>query len=227
MTDRDNCTSGPDSADRVTDPRDSGPREVLCFALDGVLVNRTRSDVEILRDVFVAHGIEPTEGVLTTARARFREALESLEPDPYRQSMAAVVDAATDSDADPDDMVTTLREDTYAATTVPEAARESLAGLADDSALAVVTNGPRAWQVGKLDHHDLTDHFEAVVASYDAGAHTPDVAPFDRLRERLPADEYVMVGDGDAVEGARAAGFVPIEYRTDGPDLWATIDALL
>ncbi|MDS0259871.1 HAD family hydrolase [Haloarcula sp. S1CR25-12] len=200
--------------------------EALCFALDGVLVHRTRSDAEILRDVFTSHAIEPTEARLATARASFRRAFDALEPEPYRQSMAAVVDAA-DSDTDPAELVATLREETYAATTVPGAARESLSGLAETSALAVIANGPREWQVGKLDRHGLTDSFDAVVASYDAGAHRPDTAPFDRLRERVSADEYVMVGDGDDVSGARAAGFVPIEYRTDGPDLWATIDALL
>ena len=204
----------------------------LCFALDGVLVQRTRSDAEILRDVFAAHDIDPTDERLTTARDAFRRAFGALEPDPYRQSMVAVADAVpaaddADSTVDPDDLVATLREATYAATAVPEAARESLAGLAEENALAVVTNGPREWQVGKLDHHDLRAYFDAVVTSYEVGAHTPDTAPFDCLRERLPADDYMMVGDGDDVEGARAAGFVPIEYRRDGPDLWATIDALL
>jgi len=223
----------------------------LCFALDGVLVHRTRSDAAILRDVFVAHDIEPTESLLTTARDTFRKAFDALEPAPYRQSMAAALSAAdaagsdahTDdgSDVDPDAMVATLREATYDGTAVPDAARESLAGLAADSALAVITNGPHEWQVGKLEQHDLADRFDAVVASYEVGAHVPDAAPFDRLRERLPADEYVMVGDSDAVEGARAAGFVPIEYVAGrspagtasgdqpraGPDLWATIDALL
>lgn len=203
--------------------------DALCFALDGVLVHRTRSDAAILREVFAAHDIEPTDELVATARESFRRAFEGLAPEPYRQSMAAAVSEvdAAGSDADPDDLVATLREETYDGTAVPEAARESLRGLVEDSALAVITNGPREWQVGKLDHHGLTDLFDVVVASYDAGAHVPERAPFDRLRDRLPAEEYVMVGDGEAVEGARAAGFVPIEYRTDGPDLWATIDALL
>jgi putative hydrolase of the HAD superfamily len=181
----------------------------------------------VLRDVYGAHGIKPTTELVETATDAFEAAVGGIEADPYRQSMAAVV-AAADSEADPDELVETLRERTYAATTVPEAAPESLAGLAGDSRLAVVTDGPREWQVGKLDHHGLTDHFDAVVASYDAGAHKPDAAPFDRLRDQLPAEEYVMVGDSDAdVAGARAAGFVPIRYETAGPDLWATIEALL
>ena len=201
--------------------------DVLAFAIDGTLVHRTRSDADVLRDVFTEHGIEPTEQLLKRATDAFETAFDGLEAEPYRQSMAAAAGAA-DSAADPDEMVETLRERTYAATEVPEAAPESLAGLAADSRLAAVTDGPREWQVGKLDHHGLTDHFDAVVASYDVGAHKPDAAPFDRLREELPGEEYVMVGDTDAdVAGARAAGFVPIRYETDGPDLWATIEALL
>jgi len=202
--------------------------DALCFALDGVLAHRTRSDAGILQDVFAAHDIEPTGELLVTARDAFRQAFESLEPEPYRQSMVAATDAAG-SDADPDALVTTLRERTYDGTAVPEAARESLAGLAEDSAVAVITNGTRAWQVGKLDHHGLCEYVDAVVASYDVGAHVPDAAPFDRLRDRVDAHEYVMVGDADDVEGARAAGFVPIRYEHDSaePDLWATIDALL
>ena len=185
----------------------------------------------MLRDVFAEHGIDPTEGLLATATDTFEQAFDDLAPEPYRQSMAAVVAAAeTDADPDPDALVETLRERTYAATEVPDAAPESLAGLSADSHLAVVTDGPREWQVGKLDHHGLTDQFDAVVASYDVGAHKPDAAPFDRLREELPAEEYVLVGDSDAdVAGARAAGFVPIRYEREGPgpDLWATIEALL
>ena len=198
--------------------------QALCFALDEVLVHRTRSDAAVLRDTLSAHEIDPTERLLTTATDTFREAFEGLESQPYRQSMAAVV-AAAESDADPDAMVARLREQTYAATTVPDAARESLAGLGDDNLLAVITDGPREWQEGKLHHHGLRDQFDAVVASYEVGAHKPDAAPFDRLREQVDAEEYVMVGDASDVEGARAAGFVPIEY--EGPELWATIDALL
>ena len=196
----------------------------LCFALAEVLVNRTRSDAAILCDTLSAHDIDPSERLLTAATDAFRDAFAALKPAPYRQSMAAVV-AAAESDADPDDMVETLREQTHAATEVPDAARESLVGLAGDNRLAVVTDGPREWQVGKLDHHDLLEQFDTVVASYDVGTHKPDAAPFERVRAQVDAEEYVMVGDESDVEGARAAGFVTIEY--DGPALWATIGALL
>ncbi|MFB6223684.1 MAG: HAD family hydrolase [Haloarcula sp.] len=203
----------------------------LCFDLDGTLVHYSRPYKDIVRDTLDAHGIEYTNELQAVSEDVFRTAFDALEPEPYRQSMAAIV-AAADAEADPDAVVETLRETEYASTTVPDAARNSLSELAADNRLAVITNGVRDWQVGKLDHHGLTDLFDAVVASYEAGAHKPDSAPFDRLRERLSADEYVMVGDeyDVDVEGARAAGFVPIHYESGGdggPDLWASIAALV
>jgi len=201
--------------------------DVLCFALDGTLLHRTRSDADVLAGVLGAHGIEPSDELVGVGTDEFRRAFDGLEDEPHVQSMAAVV-AAAGAEADPEAMTETLRERTYEAATVPDAARESLSGLGADSKLAVITDGPREWQVGKLDHHGLGDPFDAVITSYEVGAHKPDTAAFDRVRQQLPAAEYVMVGDSDAdIEGARAAGFVPIRYETEGPDLWATIDALL
>ncbi|WP_254279373.1 HAD family hydrolase [Haloarcula marina] len=203
----------------------------LCFDLDGTLVHRTEPYDAVTRAALADHGIDADDALVSTAQETFWRAHEAMDPDPFGQSMQVVLDE-TGADGDPEAMVETLRERAYATTEVPDAARDSLARLAEDDALAVITNGMREWQLGKLDYHGLTDHFDTVVASYEAGAHKPDAAPFDLLRERLPADEYVMVGDDYEadVEGARAAGFVPIHYEGpdgDGPDLWATIDALL
>ena len=69
----------------------------------------------------------------------------------------------------------------------------------------------------ELEHRDLLDPFDAVVASWEAGAHKPDRAPFDLARERLVADRHAMVGDDREadVEGARAAGFEAV-HAPDG-----------
>jgi putative hydrolase of the HAD superfamily len=204
---------------------------VICFDLDGTLVHFPEPYETVVRETLTAHGIEYTDEIRTMSEEVFQAAFDALEPEPYRQAMAAIVEAV-ESDADPDALVETLRETEYATTTVPNAARDSLTALVADNTLAVVTNGVRDWQVGKLDHHGLTDFFDLVVASYEVGAHKPDSAPFERVRNELPADEYVMVGDEyeSDVEGARAAGFVPIHYESgddDRPDLWDSIDALL
>jgi putative hydrolase of the HAD superfamily len=199
----------------------------ICFAVDQILVHRSRSDVAVLQDVFRAHDIEPTELLVETAADAFRRAFDDIEPSPHRQSMQAVIDAAG-TDADSDAMVETLRDLTYEATTVPDGARTSIDDLAAENQLGVVTNGVRSWQHGKLTHHEFSDPFDVVVASYDVGAHTPDTAVFGSVQEQLPADEYAMVGTSGAdIEGARAAGFAPIRYESAGPNFWDTVGALL
>jgi putative hydrolase of the HAD superfamily len=67
------------------------------------------------------------------------------------------------------------------------------------------------------------------VTAEEAGAHKPDGAPFELARERVTAEEYVMVGDDYEVdvEGARAAGFVPVHYEREGPNFWETLLALV
>jgi putative hydrolase of the HAD superfamily len=108
-----------------------------------------------------------------------------------------------------------LREVEYVSTEVPGGTRETLSAI--DAPLGVLTNGLPAWLRGKLAHRDLLSPFEAVVASYEAGAHEPDRAPFDLARERLPADRHVLVGDDREadVEGAHAAGFEAV-HAPDG-----------
>ncbi|MFC7076933.1 HAD family hydrolase [Haloarcula halophila] len=201
----------------------------VCFDLDGTLVHRTAPHETVTRAVLADHGIEADDAIVTTAQERFRAAQNALEPNPFERSMRAVLDE-TGRDGDPEAMVETLRERAYATTTVPEAAADCLDALAADGPLGLVTNGTRDWQLGKLAHHGLAESFDAVVTSYEAGAHKPDSAPFDLLRERLPADEYVMVGDDSEADvvGARGAGFVPIHYEeTDGPSFWATLRAMV
>ena len=208
----------------------------ICFDLDGTLVHLTRDYDEVLADVFETHLGESTTTLVETYDEAFFAAFEAFEENPYRQGMEEVLaevaereDGDDDPSADPDAMVDTLREAEYAATEVPRPARSAVEQLSEQASLGVITNGLPAWQAGKLDHHGVADYFDAVVTSYEAGAHKPDAAPFDLARERLPADEYAMVGDDYEcdVEGARAAGFVPVHFEEDGPDFWETLSIML
>lgn len=219
--------------------------QMICFDLDGTLVDFDRPYADIVADVLETHLGESSPELIDTYDGAFFEAFGALEPNPYRRGMAAVLDAAeSEASADPAAMVETLSEREYAAVTVDDAARRSLAGLAEDATLGVITNGTPDWQRGKLVHAGLDDVFDvadpgevasgddpedAVVTSYEAGAHKPDSAPFELARERLPAEEYVMIGDDYEadVQGSRAAGFVPVHFETEGPDFWAVLEAML
>lgn len=196
----------------------------IFFDLDGTLVQFTRPYEDVLADVFEAHLGGSSPDLIEAYDEAFFGAFGDLEPEPYRRGMEAVLEVAdeeeptADANAEPAKMVATLREREYAATEFPKAARSAVEQLSEQASLGVVTNGLPAWQAGKLEHHGVVDLFDAVVTSYEAGAHKPDSAPFELARERIPADEYAMVGDDYEcdVEGARAAGFVPVHFEEGG-----------
>jgi putative hydrolase of the HAD superfamily len=168
-------------------------------------------------DAWVDHAVERVEYHRGAPRDRPRE------------RAAADVCERFDRSADPAALSDDLRDRALEATTVSDEARRSLTRLAETNHLAVLTDAAPGWTDAVLDRQDIADHFDAVVTASEAGASKPDSEPFDLLRERLGADEYVHVGPDYErdVEGARAAGFVPIHFEDEGPDLWQTLDALL
>ncbi|QGN08065.1 HAD family hydrolase [Halorhabdus sp. CBA1104] len=200
----------------------------IYFDLDGTLLTFEQGYGSLVADVLAGH-VEDPAAAAETFLDTFDTHFEALEPRPYRQGMVAVCERAG-VDADPDELVAALREAEWTHSRVSDAARESLAALGEDTPLGVLTDGVGEFQRAKLAHHDLDQYFESVIVSYEVGAHKPDQAIFDRARDAIDADEYVMVGDSDAdIEGARAAGFTPVrvEHGEDVPDFWATVRALV
>ncbi|QSG04855.1 HAD family hydrolase [Halapricum desulfuricans] len=201
----------------------------IFFDCDGTLVRFERSYADLLRDVFEAELGGAPDRYLGAYDEGFSAAFESLEPDPVRRGMEAVLEEAA-RDGDPDAMVASLQAAEHEHTTVPEGTRESLDALRESNRLGVLTNGVGDWQREKLAAHDLLPYFETVVSSYDVGAHKPAPEPFEEARRRIDAERYVMVGDSDSdIEGARNAGFVPVrvEERADAPEFWTTVRALV
>jgi len=203
----------------------------ICFDCDGTLLRFQRDYGAILADVFEAElgTVADRDHLVTTADEAFYDAFDALEDDPVETAMTAVL-AEAGLDGDPEALAAALLEAERAATTVPEGTHESLTALGESNRLAVITNGVGEWQRAKLEHHDLLSYFETVVTSYEAGAHKPDAAPFEELRARIDADQYVMVGDDYEadVEGARAAGFVPVHVDDEEkPAFWATLRAMV
>ena len=207
----------------------------ICFDCDGTLLRFERSYGEILTEAFETELGHVSDDLLSAYDEAFFAAFDALEPDPVRQGMAAAVETADtdliEGDGDSEALADALLAAEQAATAVPEGTHESLAALGESNRLAVITNGVGDWQRAKLAYNDLLEYFESVVTSYEAGAHKPDAAPFEELRSRLDAEQYVMVGDDYEadVEGARAAGFVPVhvEDSEEKPEFWATLRAMV
>ena len=200
----------------------------IFFALDGTLLTRAEPFDAVLAGTFEAQLGRVEADWLARYDRRFEDHAAACVPDPHERALADVCEAF-DLDGDPAALSAALAEADREATRVSDDAVEALRKLGVEDELGVLTNGPREWQLGKLAHHDLRGYFSAVVAADDAGARKPDAASYEAAREAVDADEYVMVGDDYAadVEGARAAGFVPIHFEQEGPDFWATLLAML
>ena len=184
----------------------------IFFDLDGTLLDFPQGYADLLADAIEAAGAEATDDAMETYSDAFYDSFSACDPDPIRAGFAA-----TDLDADPGTLADALLTREAETCRPPDGADTTLARLADEYALGVLTNGLREWQLAKLRASGLDEHFDAVVASYEAGAHKPDPAPFRLAEERLPAGEYAMVGDSDAdVEGARDAGWTAYRYDGDG-----------
>lgn len=190
-------------------------RTAVLFDLDGTLL-RVAEYGQVVARAFEDRLGQSDPAWTDHYGERFFAHFDALTPDPYRRAMADTV-AEFDLDADPVALADALVARECEASTVPDGVRGTLGALDGRVRLGVLTNGVPAVQRAKLDHNDLLEHFDAVVTSYEAGAHKPDSAAFDAARGTLPADRYVMVGDDEPgdVEGARAAGFEAV-HVVDG-----------
>jgi putative hydrolase of the HAD superfamily len=99
--------------------------------------------------------------------------------------------------------------------TFPHDAADTLAELrASGRKLAVVTNGPVAWQSRKLRTLRLQDYFDEVLISEAEGIAKPDPRIFARAVNRLgvATGEAMFVGDHPEIDvaGAQDAGLVAV-----------------
>lgn len=186
--------------------------QAICFDLDGTLLHFPRDYDEILAEGFRAVTGECSDEWLETYSETFFELFGRQEPQPYRRAFEAV-----DDDIDHDALVETLLEREVDACEPPEGAHADLARLGETHRLGVLTDGVEEWQRRKLSANGLADYFDAVLVSYEVGAHKPSKEAFSAVERRIPAESYAMVGDADAdVEGARTAGWATYRYRGEG-----------
>ncbi|WP_435119384.1 HAD family hydrolase [Halolamina sp. C58] len=195
---------------------------------DGTLLTLDCSYDDLFERACDAAGVDATADLQATYAEAFFEAFESFHPDPYRAGMAAAVEAGN-LDADPADLATAYVDAEVAAATPADGAREALDAFdGPDTALGILTNGVTTVQRRKLESAGLFDRFDAYLPSYAIEAHKPDPAIFAAAKDRLPADEYVYVGDSlehDALP-AREAGFLAVHVDTAAESGVLRVDGL-
>jgi len=184
----------------------------IFFDLDGTLLHFTRDYGDVLRDAVADVVGEVPEGELAAYDREFYDRFDVCEAEPVYEAFAEL-----DLDATPNELRAALREREVEMCRPHEDAAADLERLGREFRIGVLTNGVPEWQRHKLEAYGLDQYVDAFVASYEVGAHKPDATPFRHAEERLPADEYAMVGDDDAdVDGARAAGWTAHRYDGDG-----------
>jgi putative hydrolase of the HAD superfamily len=184
----------------------------IVFDLDGTLLRADRAYRDVLASAIMDVRGDVPEDWLETYDETFVEHFSGHDPDPVRQAFGRI-----DGCSEPESYALALHEAEIASLSPPQNVHSDLERLADEFELGVLTNGVREWQLAKLRAYDLERYFDAIVASYEVGAHKPDAAPYRVLEERLPADRHGMVGDSEGdVDGAENAGWSAYRYEGGG-----------
>jgi len=183
----------------------------LVFDLDGTLLAFDRPYGAILEETFEECVGESRDEWVETCSETFFERFRRLDPEPVRAGFEAV------GVGNPDTLAEALLEREIAASEPPSGPHADLDRLAAKYRLGVLTNGLPDWQRAKLRAHDPERQFDAVVTSYEVGAHKPDPAPFREVERRIEGTGYAMVGDSDEdVEGAHGVGWDAFRYDGGG-----------
>lgn len=195
---------------------------------DGTLLTFEGSYTDLFATACNRVGLDADpEPLSATYSERFFEAFQSFDPDPYLAGIRTAFDHHG-VNTDPERFAEALAEAEIEATVVDDGTADALETLAEKASLGVLTNGVADLQRRKLEHHGLFECFDAYVPSYEVGSHKPSPEIFETARERLPADEYVYIGDSldSDVRPAREAGFLPVHLDRTSEEATVTVDGL-
>ena len=196
------------------------------FDLDGTLCTYAVPFEEQFEAAVSPYG-ESTDAAYEAYVDRLLHAIENCEPEPYRAAFDAAA-AETELDAPVETLAREYRETELEASVVSPAAKRVVERAARNCPTGVLTNGDGDHQRSKLERHGLDEPVDEVIVSADVGAGKPDPRIFEVAKERLPAEEYVFVGDSyeTDVVGAREAGFHTVYVTGESDALEVTnIDA--
>jgi len=192
----------------------------VLFDLDQTLVQYDPERRGIFERTCERLDVETDDERFAFGHERFAHHHRRLDGDP---SVAAARDLrdAYDLDLDPDAFARTYREVELEAAAVPSPVRETVAALAADHPLAVVTNGYGPRQRVKLSALGLAPHFDALVSPETVAAFKPAPAIFEAAQQRVPADRHVFVGDSPVadVQPAAELGFDTVLVGGGGGDM--------
>ncbi|MCU4754456.1 HAD family hydrolase [Halobacteria archaeon AArc-curdl1] len=177
------------------------------FDLDGTLCTYTQGFERQFEAAVNPYG-EPTERAYAIYVEALFDALDRCAETPYRQAYEAVVEG-TSLEADPAVLAREQCQVELEATAVSSETKRVVERVGNSWPTGILTNGDGRQQRAKIDRHGLDELVATVIVSNEIGARKPEPTIFETARERLPAANYVYVGDtyDEDIVGAREAGF--------------------
>lgn len=139
------------------------------------------------------------------------EVLENLEEkveNPYLEAFQEIKEQF-DLNFDPEEVTEEYIQIEVGSTQVHGNMKELLENLSKKHKIGILTNGDSRVQRMKVEENNLETLVDEIIISNDLGVRKPDPEIFKEAKNRLPADNYIFVGDtyDEDIKPAQEAGF--------------------
>jgi len=185
----------------------------IYFDLDGTLLTYDRSFRELFKKVIP---VPATNLMAETYSVTILDSLENQCENPYENAFSMVCDEYN-IDINARELADTYIESEVRATHVSDDAIQLLKTLCKDNQVGILTNGDTVVQKKKIKNHGLHNIVNEVIISNDVGIRKPDSQIFNLARDRLPAKNYIYIGDTveEDIFPAVEAGYTTVYIGSD------------
>jgi len=180
----------------------------IYFDLDGTLITYGRDFNEIFE---TALGFEVDEEVHQYWTEQILENIENIAEEPVYKATKST-NEIFDLGIDARKVTEKYIEEEVSSTEVNSELVEVLKQLSDKHNIGILTNGVGKVQMKKIEEHSLQEHVDEIIVSNPEGVRKPDMEIFKLAKERLPAENFIYIGDTyeEDIKPARKAGFKTI-----------------
>lgn len=192
------------------------------FNLDDTLTEMTKEYEEIYEEAVSEAGLDDLADRYGEYKDLFFKFFQDNWAFPRRQAMDKIVRERSDYDPDRvEDFVEAWERFEAEAVQLKPGVLEVLEGLDGTYPLGIISNGTGKLQRMKLQHLGIENHFQHVLVSSEVGSLKPEQYIFDRAKETVSADTYVMVSHHPKrdVVPARKFGFEAVWISSSEKDV--------
>ena len=187
----------------------------LLFDADGTILDYNAAETHSLRAAAANFGIDVTPEILSL----YREINSALWADLEKGKISSIelrvkrfdsLASRLNWDVSAVDFSRTYLKELGNSGFMIPGAREMLTDLPEDMARAIITNGIKDTQYGRLDNAGLMNDFAEIIISEEAGVAKPAAAFFDYVLDRIGfrnRDEMLIIGDSLSSDIAGGVGY--------------------